>query len=1146
MKKLGIPVLVLFISYCLSIDLFALGVVSASMPYPTEKYLNIDKTKGPYSNEVGATKWPVSWKASDPICAGFKLMDENAAPNQPVLLQPSDNTTDISINPSLQVSVSDTDPSDNIDVSFYGRSAGTTTAADFTLVLIPDAQNESQYYPEIFTAMTDWIVAQKSARNIVFVTTAGDMVNTASSTTQYDNADAAMDKLDPPGIPYSLGVGNHDQPTTNFNTYFGVSRFSDKPWYGSHYGTTNDNNYSFFNASGMEFILINLEYNPSGDILDWADALLKANPDRRGIVESHSMLNIDNSWSNMGIYTALKDNPNLFLMLCGHMSSTSDGAAYRSEAGDDGHTIHVMLADYQNYPNGGNGYMRILRFSPVEDKIYATTYSPYINASITSTANYDQMEMVYDMEDTGDSYTLIGTINDVTNGSSASSVWPGRAYNTEYEWYVTVSDGFDMITGPIWSFTTASIPPPSSFSVMGSGSYCQSSNGLPVSLTNSEVGVNYTLYKNSVAQTPQVPGTGSTIGFGNQTAGVYTVSGTNSGGTTIMQGSAIITEIPAPATPTVTLTQPACGSATGTITVTAPTGAGMTYSINGSAYTNTSGIFTSVATGTYNVTAKNAAGCISAATSVTLNANPAPATPTVTLSQPACGSATGTITVTAPTGAGMTYSINGSAYTNTSGIFTSVAVGTYNVTAKNAAGCISAATSVTLTANPAPAAPTVTLTQPACGSATGTITVTAPTGAGMTYSINGSAYTNTSGIFTSVAAGTYNVTAKNAAGCISPATSVTLNANPAPATPTVTLTQPACGSATGTITVTAPTGAGMTYSINGSTYTNTSGIFTSVAIGTYNVTAKNAAGCISPATSVTLNANPAPATPTVTLSQPACGSTTGTITVTAPTGAGMTYSINGSTYTNTSGIFTSVAIGTYNVTAKNAAGCTSPATSVTLNANPAPATPTVTLTQPACGSATGTITVTAPTGAGMTYSINGSTYTNTSGIFTSVAIGTYNVTAKNAAGCISPATSVTLNANPAPATPTVTLTQPACGSATGTITVTAPTGAGMTYSINGSTYTNTSGIFTSVATGTYNVTAKNAAGCLHLSSNKRYINCQSCSGNPDSHSYTAGMRIGNRNHNCHCSHWCRHDLQHQRIDLYQYIRHLYVSCHRYI
>ena len=68
------------------------------------------------------------------------------------------------------------------------------------------------------------------------------------------------------------------------------------------------------------------------------------------------------------------------------------------------------------------------------------------------------------------------------------------------------------------------------------------------------------------------------------------------------------------------------------------------------------------------------------------------------------------------------------------------------------------------------------------------------------------------------------------------------------------------------------------------------------------------------------------------------------------------------------------------------------------------------LTQPTCAVATGTITLSAPTGTGFTYSINGSTYTNTTGVFTGVAVGTYSVTAKNAAGCISNATPVVLNA----------------------------------------------------------------------------------------------------------------------------------------
>ena len=149
----------------------------------------------------------------------------------------------------------------------------------------------------------------------------------------------------------------------------------------------------------MDFILINLQYQYSPDtpILDWADALLKAYPNRRGIVESHNILKIDNSWSNQSIYLVLKDNPNLFLMVCGHdYSITGDGAAYRAELGDGGHIIHIMLADYQTFSFFGNGgYLRILRFSPADDKIYVTTYSPYVNKYITSYP--DQMEMVYDM-----------------------------------------------------------------------------------------------------------------------------------------------------------------------------------------------------------------------------------------------------------------------------------------------------------------------------------------------------------------------------------------------------------------------------------------------------------------------------------------------------------------------------------------------------------------------------------------------------------------------------------------------------------------------------------------------------------------------------------------------------------------------------
>jgi hypothetical protein len=602
-------------------------------------------------------------------------------------------------------------------------------------------------------------------------------------------------------------------------------------------------------------------------------------------------------------------------------------------------------------------------------------------------------------------------------------------------------------------------------------------SGLPSSGT-------WTLTRSPGGATYQGTGTSTTIS--GLSTGTYVFTVTNASSCVSSSSSdVLINANPAnPATPVTTLTQPTCSVSTGSIRITSPTGSGMTYSINGSTYTNTTGIFSSVASGNYTVTAKNSSGCISLGASVAINAQPAtPSNPAVTLVQPSCFVSTGTITITSPIGLGMTYSIDGSTYSNTTGIFGSVSSGTYVVTAKSSLGCISSGTSTTINSQPStPSTPAITLTQPTCSVSTGTITITSPKAVGMTYSIDGTTYTNTTGIFTPLAAGTYSVTAKNSSGCISSASSVSINVQPAtPAAPEATLTQPTCSLSTGTITITSPKEGGMTYSMNGSTYTNTTGIFSGIVAGPYTLTAKNSVGCISSGSGVTITAQPTtPSSPVTILTQPTCSSSTGTIVITSPSGTGMTYSIDGSTYTNTTGTFTSVDPETYSVTAKSSAGCISTGTSATINAQPAtPVAPVALLTQPSCSVSTGTISITSPTGAGMTYSLNGSTYINTTGTFSFVVTGTYTLTAKSSSGCISAGTSVTINQQPAtPSTPDGSIVQPDCSVSTGVIEITTPKGIGYNYSIDGNDYTNTSGLFTLVPPGTYTVTARNLAGCI--------------------------------------------------------------------
>lgn len=389
---------------------------------------------------------------------------ENSAPNAPLLVSPTDNATSVATSPTLSVTVSDPD-GDPMDVEFWGRPvSGGTAAEDFTIIAIPDTQNLAQSYPTTMSNQFSWIANNIVNSQIAFVTGLGDIVNTSSVTSQWTAADTAYDHLDTAGVPYSVSPGNHDiaMGATSYSDYFGTARFTGKTWYQGDYESGNDNynSYSFFSAGGMDFIVINLEYNAGAGPLGWADGLLKTHSDKRGIVVQHNLLNLDNSWQYQTTYNELSDNPNLFLMLCGHMHTASDGSAYRLENRTGMNPVHVLLTDYQDLVGGSYpDYLRLLTFKPSTDEIYAQVFSPAAPGGyLTSETNYEEFTMSYDMVGTAATpFDLIGTDIDVASWSDASISWTGLVGGTEYEWYAVASDGSQSASteSTPWSFTTA-------------------------------------------------------------------------------------------------------------------------------------------------------------------------------------------------------------------------------------------------------------------------------------------------------------------------------------------------------------------------------------------------------------------------------------------------------------------------------------------------------------------------------------------------------------------------------------------------------------------------------------------------------------------------------------------------------------------
>src|SRR5205085_486837 len=205
------------------------------------------------------------------------------------------------------------------------------------------------------------------------------------------------------------------------------------------------------------------------------------------------------------------------------------------------------------------------------------------------------------------------------------------------------------------------------------------------------------------------------------------------------------------------------------------------------------------------------------------------------------------------------------------------------------------------------------------GSSTGSVTVAGSGGTSpYTYSIDGTNF-GASGTFSSLAAGSYTVTVKDANGCTT--------------TQAVTITQPAAalnssissqtnvacfGGSTGSVTVAGSGGTSpYSYAIDGTTF-GASGTFSSLGAGSYTITVKDAHGCTT--TQAVTITQPASALGSSISSQTnvACfGGSTGSVTVAGSGGTSPhTYAIDSVTF-DASATFNKLAAGSDTPTARD-------------------------------------------------------------------------------------------------------------------------------------------------------------------------------------------------------------------------------------
>lgn len=252
----------------------------------------------------------------------------------------------------------------------------------------------------------------------------------------------------------------HDGDTSLYRKYFGKNRYKGYDWYGGA-GPRHLSHFQVFEGGEVTFLHIALEWEAPSDALAWAKGVIKTYAETPTIITTHAYLrdggssrggrrftqgeteacvnlssgrcgdpgNDPDAASGEKIFqTLVEPYPQVFMVLNGHYHNNGrrssnpnvegcdiaaedftdsyatrlrcDNGEYRQVSTNSvGSEVYEMLANYQDYENGGDGWLRIIKFLPDGgegglDRIEVQTYSPTLGEFQSGSAS----DFFYDLD----------------------------------------------------------------------------------------------------------------------------------------------------------------------------------------------------------------------------------------------------------------------------------------------------------------------------------------------------------------------------------------------------------------------------------------------------------------------------------------------------------------------------------------------------------------------------------------------------------------------------------------------------------------------------------------------------------------------------------------------------------------------------
>jgi alpha-tubulin suppressor-like RCC1 family protein len=542
-------------------------------------------------------------------------------------------------------------------------------------------------------------------------------------------------------------------------------------------------------------------------------------------------------------------------------------------------------------------------------------------------------------------------------------------------------------------------------------------------------------------------------------------------------------------TPTISISAagPTTFCASSSVTLNANPSSGLTYqwrhnSVNIPGATSSS--YVATATGTYTCVGSNGT-CSATSNFINTSVVSSPPTGIIVAGGPTTFCSPGSVTLSASSGSGLSYQwlLNGGNITGaTTFSYIATTAGNYNCIVTNVCGSTTSnSISVVVVTNPPTAV--INATGPTAICYSGSVTLNANTGTGLTYQwrLNTSAIIGaTSSSYAAAGPGNYDCMVSNSCGSTT-SNIITVTVNTAPPA-VITAAGPTTFCAPGSVTLNANTGSGLSYQwrMNG---INISGeilsSYAATAGGNFDCVVSNACGSTA-SNVIPVVADVLPSS-IVTAAGPVTFCSTGSVTLNVNTCTGCTYqwrqNFTNIALANTSSYVASAA-GNYDCLVTNSCGTrTSNTITVTVEVS---LIASITAVGPTTFCSPGSVTLNANTGTGLSYQwrLNGINISGaTSPSYFATATGNYDCTVSNTCGSVaSNIISVTVNTLPA-AVITAAGSTSVCSP--NTVTLNANTGSGLSYQwrLNGGNISGATAVtYNAAASGNYNCIVSNSCG----------------------------------------------------------------------